>query len=210
MKNSFLTHSFLYFFLFKLISIQKVLDLYFLKIGKPDPSFVCLLSPGSELKGMDSKELFAEPSIFPLAWAFEHLYVTLFRGASITETFSNCCWPLELLPPRNEHPCLSILSFLSLERHVIPTGLFMKPELAEFVWFDVCDIREVKTTMRRTALSSFAFPRQLGHKSPAPRQSLHCVVSLFLFLSSKLTSRLWKKGQFFSPVSSVQYSQPGC
>ena len=40
---------------------------------------------------------------------------------------------LELLLPRNEHPCLRVLSTFSLGRHVIPTELLMQPELAEFV-----------------------------------------------------------------------------
>ena len=75
---------------------------------------------------------------------------------------------------------------------------------------DVCDVKKVKTTMRRTALSWFAFTHWLWHKSPppTPQPSLHG--SLISIHFSKLTRRLRKKSQVFSPVSSVQYSQPGC
>ena len=50
---------------------------------------MCPPLPGSELRGMDSKELVAEPSVFPLARVFEHPYVTLFREENITKTSSN-------------------------------------------------------------------------------------------------------------------------
>ena len=121
--------SFLWFFI--------VLALYFLRIGKSDPSFVCLPLLENKLRGADSKELFSEPSIFPLVWISRHLQGTPFRGKNITKTLSNYCWPfmtLELLLPRNEHPCLRMLSSFSLGRYIIPKELLMQPEVAEFVW----------------------------------------------------------------------------
>lgn len=98
---------------------------------------VCPWLPRSGRRSQSSKELFRKRFISPLAQFSEHLCVALCREENITKTLSNYRWPLislALLQPGNEHPCLRIVSFFSSgAREVIPTELFMKPELAERV-----------------------------------------------------------------------------
>lgn len=69
---------------------------------------------------------------------------------------------------------------------------------------NVCDVREVKTTMRRTAPSSFAFPRLVPEQKPTPCHSLRVMVHLLWFILSKLSGGV-RSGQGFSPASSARY-----
>jgi len=76
---------------------------------------ICVSAIARELAGEHGfKAALSEHPIFPLVRVSEHVCVPLFREENITKTLPNYCWPfitLELLQPRNEHPCLGICPF---------------------------------------------------------------------------------------------------
>lgn len=191
--NSLPFFFFLFFFKKKktnFISIQKVLALYFLTVGTSDPSCMCLR------RSLSSKELFRKRFISPLVQFSEHLCVALFREENITKTLSNYCWPF-----------ISLVLLNSLEMNILawescPFSLWGwgKSSPRSYLWSpswqnvsNGCDVREVKTTMRRAVLSSFAFPRLVQEQKPTPCHSLHFMVHLLWFIPSKLSSGWIKK-----------------